>query len=225
LLLGAGGIGLGVYVLANSENVVTLFRNVATSNVTPAAEVPDKTGPVEVEGTAEPIDETVQSPHTDTECLLYDYNKTRVRRNDEDGDGVDESQRRQHLDHEHDHVPFRVEDSSGSIAVNPDGADLSVERDDVGGHKESTDQGVRITENRIDIGETVHVRGQRRSDEASPGSDVYVGEGPDVQFRIGTGGRVRAIAEIGLQAVVTVLFGIGCIVGGGYVLLGLAGVV
>ena len=135
LLLGAGGIGLGVYLLANSQNAVTLFRNVATSDVTPAAEVPDNTGVVEVEGTAKPIDETVQSPHTDTECLLYDYNKTRIRRDDQDGDGVDDSQRRQHLDHDHGHVLFRVEDSSGSIAVNPDGADLSVGRDDVDGYR------------------------------------------------------------------------------------------
>lgn len=225
LLLGVGGVALGVYVLANSENVVTLFRNMATSDVTPAAEVPDETGVVEVTGTAKPIDETVQSPHTDTECLLYDYNKTRIRRDDQDNDGIDESQRRQHLDHDHDHVSFRVEDDSGSITVDPVGADLSVERDDVDGYEETTDQGIQITENRIDIGETVHVRGQPQSDGASPEGGVYVGDGADVQFRIGTGGRTRAVAEVGLQAVVTVLFGVVCVVGGGYVLLGFAGLV
>lgn len=224
LLLGLGGIALGVYVLANSQNVVSLFRNMATSDVTPAADVPDVTGVVEVTGTAKPLDATVQSPHTDTECLLYDYNKTRIRRDDQDGDGIDESEHRQHLDHQHDHVPFRVEDDSGSIAVHPDGADLSVERDDVDGHKESTDQGIQITENRIDIGETVHVRGQQRADKASPDGGVYVGDGSEVQFRIGTGGRTRAVAEVGVNAVATVLFGIGCIIAGVYFLLALVGV-
>jgi hypothetical protein len=224
LLLGVGGIVLGVYVLANSEAVLTRFRNMAASDVTPAAEVPDTTGVVEVTGTAEPIGESVQSPHTDTECLLYDYNKTRIVEDDHDGDGIDDSRRRQHLDHDHDHVQFRVEDDSGSIPVDPAGADLSVGRDDVDGYKETTDSGVRITENRIDIGETVHVWGQRQTDEAAPGG-VCVGDGEDVQFRIGTSGQIRAVAEVGLQAIVTALFGIVCILGGAYVLLGFAGVV
>lgn len=225
LLLGVGGIALGVYVLANSENALSLFRNMATSDVTPAAEVPDATGVVEVTGTAQPIDQTVESPHTETECLLYDYNKTRIVERDHDGDGMGDSENREHLDHQHEHVPFRVKDDSGSIAVDPNGANLSVDRDDADGYKEGTDQGVEITENRIDVGETVHVWGQRRADDVAPDGGVYVGDGEDIQFRIGTSGRTGAVAEVGSQAIVTVLFGIVCILGGGYVLLGLAGVV
>jgi hypothetical protein len=225
LLLGVGGIALGVYVLANTGNAVPLFRNMVTSEVTPAAEVPGKSGVVEVTGAAKPLDETVQSPHTETECLLYDYNKTRIRRDDHDHDGIDESERREHLDHKHDHVRFRVEDDSGSITVDPAGANFSVDRDDVDGHKETTDQGIQITENRIDIGETVHVRGKPQSGDATPDGGVYVGDGSNINFRIGTGGRTEAVAEVGTQAVVTVLFGVVCILGGGFFLLALAGVV
>jgi hypothetical protein len=223
LLLGVGGIALGVYVLANSEATVNMFRNLLESEVTPAGEVHEEAGVVELEGTAQPVDGTVQSPHTETECLLYDYNKTRITERDHDHDNVDESRNRDHLDHQHDHVPFRVEDESGSVAVNPAGANLSVDRDDVDGHKESTDQRIKITESRIDVGETVHVWGQSQSDGKGSGG-VYVGDGPDVQFRVGTGDRTEAVAEAGLQAVVTLLVGILSLLGGAYALAEAAGI-
>jgi hypothetical protein len=219
LLLGVGGITLGVYILANTGGVLTLFRNLLGSDVTPAGEVHEQTGVVEVEGTAQPVDGTVTSPHTETECLLYDYNKTRITEHDDDFDGMEESRNRDHLDHQHEHVPFRVADESGSVTVNPDGAQLSVDRDDAGGHKESTDQRIKITEHRIDVGEAVHVWGQSQSD----GEGVTIGDGPDVQFRVGTGDRTEAVAEAGLQAIITLLVGIVSLLGGVYALADFAG--
>lgn len=223
LILGGGGIALGAYILANTGGVVTLFRNLAKSEVTPAGEVHQDTGVVELEGTARPIDGTVESPHAETECLLYDYNKTRITERDRDEDNIDESRNRDHLDHQHDHVPFRLEDESGSVTVDPAGANLSVDRDDAGGHKESTDQRIKITEHRIDVGETVHVWGQSQSDGDGP-DDIYVGDGPDVQFRVGTGDRTEAVAEAGLRAIATLLVGIVSLLGGAYVLAEAAGI-
>lgn len=222
LILGVGGIALGVYILANTGGVVTKFRNLLESEITPAGSVRQDSGVVELEGIAQPIDGTVESPHTETECLLYDYNKTRITEVDDDLDGTDEHRKRDHLDHQHDHVPFRIEDESGSIAVDPTGADLSVDRDYSGGHKQSTDQRIKITEHRIDAGETVHVWGQSQSDSDGP-DDVYVGDGPGVQFQIGTGNRTEAVAEVGLQALVTLLVGLISLLGGVYVLAGAAG--
>ncbi len=223
LILGVGGIALGVYILANTGGVVTLFRSLLESEVTPAGEVHRDTGVVELEGEAQPIDDTVESPHTETECLLYDYNKTRITERDHDSDTIDESRDRDHLDHQHDHVPFRIEDESGSVAVDPAGANLSVDRDDAGGHKKSTDQRIKITEHRIDVGETVHVWGQSQSNGDGP-DDIYVGDGRDVQFRVGTGDRTEAVAEAGSRAVVTLLVGILSLLGGAYVLAEAAGV-
>jgi hypothetical protein len=220
LLLGVGGIALGVYILMNTGGVVTQFRNLLESEITPAGEVRANSGVVELQGSAQPVDGTVTSPHTDTECLLYDYNKTRITEHDNDFDGEEEHRDRDHLDHQHEHVRFRVEDESGSVMVDPEGAKLSVDRDDAGGHKESTDQRIKITEHRIDVGETVHVWGQSQSN----GDGVSVGDGPDVLFRVGTGDRTEAVAEAGLQTIITLLVGILSLLGGAYVLAGAAGI-
>jgi hypothetical protein len=225
LLVGVGGIALGVYILMNTGGVVGLFKNMATSEVTPAAEVPNETGIIEVTGTAKPIDGTVQSTHTDTECLLYDYNKTRRVDRDPDHDMQDEHHDVQHLDHQHDHVPFYVEDESGAVAVDPDGANFKIESDEIDGHQETGNKRIRFEEDRIDIGETVHVWGPRKADEDSPTGEVYIGDKPDANFRIGTGGRTRAVAQAGTQAVLTLLVGLVCLLGGAYFLLALAGVV
>jgi hypothetical protein len=229
LILGVGGLALGLYVLANSGQSVTQFRRMIESEVTPAADVSNQTGIVEVQGTARRLDDTVSAAHTGTDCLVYDYNKTLIEEDDDHGiddhEEVDHDTRRTRtLDHDHGAVPFRVEDDSGSVPIDPTGANLEVDADEVDGHRKSHDERIKITERRIDDGETVHVWGHRNDGgEAIPDGGAYVGDGEDVNFRIGTEGRTEAVAKVGFKAVLTVVFGLVCVVGGLYVLLSYGG--
>lgn len=80
-------------------------------------------GPVELEGSASPVDGTVTSPLTGTECLAYEYEVTEYR-----SSGKNSSWRT--VDEGSDGVPFRLDDGTASVRVDPEGAEfaLSTER-------------------------------------------------------------------------------------------------
>jgi hypothetical protein len=217
LVAGIGGVAVGTYVVVNSPGPLLKARDIATNEETPAAEVASEDGVVEVEGTAQPLEETLQSPHTDTECLAYDYRKKRIEHHDSgvddfDDHGADHDDHRtvHQLAHDHATVPFRVEDESGSVPVDPTGANLDIEQDEHDGSGQIVHE-----ESRIDIGETVHVWGQRVDGADAVGdSSVAVGDGPEVDYRIGTGSEMRAVAQKGIQGLAGFVVGLLMIVGG-----------
>ncbi|MXV61744.1 E3 ubiquitin ligase [Natronorubrum sp. JWXQ-INN-674] len=76
-------------------------------------------GPVELEGTASPIDGTTAGPLTGTPCLVYEYEVEEYKSSGKNSswetvdDGVGG-------------VPFRLEDETASVRVDPVGADLAL---------------------------------------------------------------------------------------------------
>lgn len=81
-------------------------------------------GPVELEGTASELDDagTVRAPLTGTPCLAYEYEVEELQSSGKNSswNTVDEGSGR---------VPFRLEDGTASVRVDPTGATLALETD------------------------------------------------------------------------------------------------
>lgn len=79
-------------------------------------------GPVELVGSAEPDETTLRSPFTDTECLCYEY-EVEEERNTKNGRSWETIASGRRL------APFRLKDDTGSVLVEPAGADLRLGRE------------------------------------------------------------------------------------------------
>ncbi|WP_255168636.1 E3 ubiquitin ligase family protein [Natrononativus amylolyticus] len=74
-------------------------------------------GPVELRGTAEPAGRTLRGPLSGARCLAYEY-EVREKRQSKNGHSwktIDSGEAR---------VPFRLNDGSGSVLIEPPGADV-----------------------------------------------------------------------------------------------------
>lgn len=79
-------------------------------------------GPIELVGVAEADDRTLRAPFTETECLAYEYEVEREQhtKNGRTWDQIASGR---------DAVPFRLTDDTGSVLVEPPGADIRLERE------------------------------------------------------------------------------------------------
>jgi hypothetical protein len=194
---------------------------IKSRDVTPANEVYLADGVVEVEGTAEVLDETVQSPYTNTDCLVYEYKKERD--DGHTGDDTHDSGMTT-VDSGSEGVPFLLADDSGDVAVDPTGAEYMLGTDDVeGGTRE------KKHENRIEPGDSIHVVGQKRAaaERREDGLDqqrCYVGDGDRIsQYRITDGSETWAVVGLLAKGVFVTLFTGGVAVISGLFLLDLFG--
>lgn len=163
---------------------------VKSRDVTPANEVYLADGVVEVEGTAEVLDETVESPYTTTDCLVYEYKKER---------DIDDDSGMTTVDSGREGVPFLLADGSGEVAIDPTGAEFMLGTDDIEGGVHE-----KKHENRIEPGDSIHVSGQKRAaaeqrDDVLDQERCYVGDGNRIsQYRITDGSETWAV--VGLVA-------------------------
>ncbi|MFC3957079.1 E3 ubiquitin ligase family protein [Halovivax cerinus] len=171
---------IGAYAVWNgTSNLVAGYRLWA-AEPTPVAAVGDAEGTVEIRGTAEPLDETLSGHFSTLPVLVQEWETRRV---PDEPDGTVPSNRRPMTDGRAD-VPFVVRDDSGTVAVDPTHATLSLERD-----RDNTSHGVRQLASRLEPGDDVYVFGQvctdDDSDAAFGGESVSVGAGDDPgAFRI-----------------------------------------
>lgn len=117
-------------------------------------------GAVEVEGIAQPHEETLDPPHAATDSLAYKYEREESRPDpdpDEHGDEWHTTKK------ERDSVPFVVNTGDQEVLVDPGDADLMFEKEVDGNHQR------RHTSWRLDDGEDVYVAG-----EAVPAADADV---------------------------------------------------
>jgi hypothetical protein len=185
---------------------------VKSRDVTPANEVYLADGVVEVEGTAEILDETVESPYTNTDCLVYEYKKER------DTDRGDSGMTTVASGSEG--VPFLLADGSGEVAVDPTGAEFMLGTDDIeGGTRE------KKHENRIEPGDPIHISGQKREaaekrEDALDQERCYVGDGDRVsQYRITDGSETWAVVGlVGKGVFVTLVTGAVAVISGLFLL-------
>ena len=82
-------------------------------------------GPVEVSGTVQPADDVLESPFTETPCVLYEYAVEEKRtRTQSTGKTTTTHTEWVEIDSGRRAVPFRLADDTGSVLVDPAGADL-----------------------------------------------------------------------------------------------------
>lgn len=108
----------GALVYAGGRALSPVYH-ILRNDPMPVRDLHGHTGPVEIEGTAAPADEagTVTAPLSGTDCLAYTYEVAELR----------SSGKHSHwetLDDGMGGVDFLVEDDTGAVRVNPEGADI-----------------------------------------------------------------------------------------------------
>jgi hypothetical protein len=159
--------GIGVYMTYRGASSIARGGRVVAGDPIDAGEFHLAEGNVEVEGTAQPLGETIAARYTDTEVVGYTYER-KERRHDHDPNGQNQTHW-ETVDSGGDAVPFEVVDDTGSVAVDPEGADLTFDTERAGGGS-----GTRTYEGRLEPGSTVYVNGVKRdaADSESPLRDA-----------------------------------------------------
>jgi len=222
LSLAVAGVGLLVCWRAYRE--VRKVYHILANDPVPVRELPQRSGPVEVQGTAGRAEDhgTVHTPFTQSNCLAFEYETQEYR-------SSGKSSHWKTLDEGSAWVPFLVEDDTGLVRVDPDGAELHFEEqsvtldggqepperiadyiaetDDVDPQDGSIDLVVteldygndqRFIERRLDVGEDVYVYGNVGP---APGGewgsrlvDAVVRDGPDLPAFVISDGSERETA-------------------------------
>ena len=108
----------GVAILAYGLREGLVGYRLRATDPTPVGDLANVSGAVEVTGTARSHDGTLEAPLTGTPCLAYRWAVTE-RRRDSDGDTTWTT-----IASGHSSVPFRVDDGTASVLVDPARADL-----------------------------------------------------------------------------------------------------
>jgi len=181
--------GVGVYMTYRGASSIARGGRVVAGDPIDAGDFDLAEGDVELEGTAQPLGETVTAMYTDAEVLAYSYERKERRRDHDPNGGT-----RTHwetVDSGGDAAPFQVVDDTGSVAVDPEGADLTFDSERTGGGA-----GTRMYEGRLEPGATVYVNGVKRdaTDTEGPLRDAraVVAGGEDLVVSDTTEGRTAA---------------------------------
>ena len=182
---------VGLAVVAFSAREFWLALRLHRTDPTPVADVPNRSGMVEVQGVARVAEETVTAPFTGTASLACEWTVEEEHHDDDGSHWEDIASGTQR-------VPFRVDDGTGSVLVYPAGVDLRLGRDadirveggetpperiqqfidadahdrvddedtafELGGLRIATGSDRRYVERRLDPDERVYVYGQVRYD-------------------------------------------------------------
>lgn len=153
-----------------------------------------ESGVVEVKGTAKSLGETTAGKYTGDPALAQKWHEEHEEEGtDEDGNTTTSWRT---TDRGSDAVPFRVEDETGSIAVDAPGAALTIDESNT--HEGPTDE--RRYEGRIEPGDSVYVFGQLNTanDPAeAPGEErAFIGDGEDApEFLVSDSGGLGILAD------------------------------
>lgn len=120
-LVALGVLAVGGYLLHAGGRRLTTVVHILRNDPLPVRDLHGHRGPVEIEGRAvEGDDGTVEAPFTGSRCLAYTYEVEELR-------SAGKSQSWETLDTGMDGVDFVVDDGSGRVLVDPDGADIHLE--------------------------------------------------------------------------------------------------
>lgn len=174
--------GVGTYMVYRGASSIARGGRVVSGDPTEAGDFHLAEGNVELEGTAQPLGETVAAGYTGTEVVAYTYER-KERRRDHDPNGGTQTEWRT-VEEGGDAVPFEVVDDTGRVAVDPEGADLTFDTEQTG----DGGPGTRTYEGRLEPGSTVYVNGVKR--------DVAEREGPlrDARAAV-TGGEDLVVSD------------------------------
>jgi len=176
-------LGVGGYLAYSGGRELWAIYHVLRNDPVPVRELQGREGPVEIEGTAASDDDagTVTAPFTGAECLAYEYEVEELR-----SSGKNSSWRT--LEEGSGGATFVVEDDTGRVRVDPEGADIRLEDhttkvspgeelpEELAAYVESTDE-VEKQDGTVDLLVTeLHVGNEQRFTERrlDPGEGVYV---------------------------------------------------
>jgi len=115
--LAAGGL-LGIALLTLGLAELRNAWRIRSEDPDPAADA-TRGGPVELAGTAQAADQTIHAPFSGTECVACEYEVLEYR-----SSGKHSSWRT--VDEDTVAVPFHLQDDTGSVLVDPEGASLNL---------------------------------------------------------------------------------------------------
>lgn len=189
-LVAVGVVALvGVVLVGIAVREVVVGLRYRRRRPTPIGDLGDASGRVTVTGVARRVEDLVRAPVTRTECLAYTWRVSDLRTER----GLDGSirTRRHDVGQGRDSTAFLVADDTGSVRVDPTGAEFRlaeswvadpvgdpVDRPDVLTGADPVGGGARAREYyeaRLDEGETVTVRGRVRPDADGPVTARQVG--------------------------------------------------
>lgn len=133
LLLGVGFLGVGAFMFGRGGVELVGVARALGGQISSVADLPGRSGPVLVDGTARKATASVTAPFSETRCLAYEY-ETRERAGpDDDWTTLSAGQKA---------VPFAVDDGTGRVRVEPESATfrLSEEYRDVGPGEDPPDR-------------------------------------------------------------------------------------
>jgi len=160
-LVAFGGVGL--FMIYRGASSIARGGRVASGDPIDAGDFHLAEGNVEVQGTAQPLGETIAAGYTGADVIGYSYER-KERRRSHSSNGSQTKWKT--VEEGGDAVPFEVVDDSGRVAVDPEGADLTFDSERTG----EGGPGTRLYEGRLEPGSTVYVNGVKR--------DVNEREGP-----------------------------------------------
>jgi hypothetical protein len=122
LLVALAMFAVAAYLLYTGGKELLTVYHILTNDPLPVGQLHGHRGPVEIEGQAVPEEDTgtVTAPFTGSECLAYTYEVEELR-----SSGKNSSWRT--LDEGEGGVDFIVEDETGRVRVDPQGANIRLE--------------------------------------------------------------------------------------------------
>lgn len=213
-------VAIGVHLISQALKSLQRGWAIWQSDPVGASEVQYEDGAVEVQGTVEQLEaELLTTEYTDTPAVGYDY-QHKV----ESDKGGEDNERWETVESGTEMQPFYVTDETGSIAVDPDGATISLDSEQISRNSTielgpvDASTGKRY-EGRLVPDDHVHVYGQKRTAQGDgPGGEqFYIGDGEQTDiFSIADTTEFRtSVRHLG-QGIVGLLIGLAA--------LGVAGV-
>ena len=230
-VVGAAALALvvvGTYITYNGLGNLQKGWTVWQSDPISAGEVEYEDGTVEVQGTIEQLEEELlTTKYTDTPAVAHDYKL----KEHEENRTTDSGPEWQTVDGGTETQPFYVADETGSVAVDPDGATVSLDTEQISGGSEidigpvDTSTSKRY-EGRLAPGDHVHVYGQKRNAQGDgPGGErFYIGDGGETDtFSVSDTTEGRTVVRYMSRGISLVVFGLAALAVSGFLALVLLG--
>jgi len=230
-VLGAVSLALvvvGAYITNQALGDLQRGWTIWQSDPIDAGDIEYEDGVIEVQGEVEQLeDELLTTEYTDTPAVVHEY-KLQVHEENRSGDAGAEWQT---VDSGTEAQPFYVTDETGSVAVDPDGATVSLDMEKISGGSEIDIGPVDAStskrhEGLLAPGDHVHVFGQKRHAQGDgPESErFYIGDGGETDtFSVSDTTETRTIVRYIGGGLLSLIFGLAALAVGGFLALVLLG--
>ncbi|MFC7059590.1 GIDE domain-containing protein [Halovenus salina] len=227
-IIALAGLVLGAYVTYEALGYLQSGWTIWQSDPINAGDIEYEDGVVEVQGKVEQLeDELLTTEYTDTPAVAHEY-ELQVHEDNRTGD---EGPEWKTTESGTEVQPFYVTDETGSVAVDPDGAHVSLDTEKISGGSEIDIGPVDAStskkyEGLLAPGDHVHVFGQKRHAQGdSPDNGrFYIGDGGETDtFSVSDTTETRTVVRYIGGGLVSLILGLAALVMGGFLALVLLG--